>query len=112
MNTEAIPNSHTSTKLFHHQRLFNSFSAKGNIELFANNTDSGESARSELSHLKSALFGCEFIKLFQKSYNMKIESSEFEHGRVYFKQFGAERVKGVCKIMQIQVRQLMTSCLS
>ena len=23
---------------------------------------------------------------------MKIESSEFEHGRVYFKQFGAERV--------------------
>ena len=24
---------------------------------------------------------------------MKIESSEFEHGRVYFKQFGAERVK-------------------
>ena len=24
---------------------------------------------------------------------MKIETSEFEHGRVYFKQFGAERVK-------------------
>ena len=24
---------------------------------------------------------------------MKIESSEFEHERVYFKQFGAERVK-------------------
>ena len=24
---------------------------------------------------------------------MKIVSSEFEHGRVYFKQFGAERVK-------------------
>ena len=23
---------------------------------------------------------------------MKIESTEFEHGRVYFKQFGAERV--------------------
>ena len=37
----------------------NSFSAKGNIELFANNTDSGEPARNELSHLKSALFGCE-----------------------------------------------------
>ena len=33
-----------------------SFSAKGKIELFANNTDSGESARNELSHLKSALF--------------------------------------------------------
>ena len=33
------------------------FSAKGNIELFANNKDSGESARNELSHLKSALFG-------------------------------------------------------
>ena len=39
--------------------LLNSFSAKGNIELFVNNTDSGESARNELSHLKSALFGCE-----------------------------------------------------
>ena len=37
-------------------KQFNSFSAKGNIELFANNTDSGESARNELSHLKSALF--------------------------------------------------------
>ena len=35
---------------------FNSFSAKGNIEGFANNADSGESARNELSHLKSALF--------------------------------------------------------
>ena len=29
---------------------------------------------------------------------MKIESSEFEHGRVYFKQFGAERVKRAEKI--------------
>ena len=36
---------------------FNSISAKGNIELFANNADSDESARNELSHLKSALFG-------------------------------------------------------
>ena len=53
--------------------LVNSFIAKGNIELFANNTDSGESARNELSHLKSA----------QKSYDMKIESFEFEYGRVY-----------------------------
>ena len=34
----------------------NSFSANGNIEVFANNADSGESARDELSHLKSALF--------------------------------------------------------
>ena len=42
-----------------HVKLFNSFSAKGNIELFANNADSGESARNELSHLKSALFGRE-----------------------------------------------------
>ena len=37
----------------------NSFSAKGNIELFANNADSGKSARNELSHLESALFGRE-----------------------------------------------------
>ena len=36
--------------------FINSFSAKGNIEVFASNTDSGESARNELSHLKSALF--------------------------------------------------------
>ena len=36
--------------------IINSFSAKGNIQVFANNTDSGESARNELSHLKSALF--------------------------------------------------------
>ena len=35
---------------------FNSFSATGNIEVFANNADSGEPARDELSHLKSALF--------------------------------------------------------
>ena len=34
----------------------NSFSAKGNIEVSADNADSGESARNELSHLKSALF--------------------------------------------------------
>ena len=34
-----------------------------------------------------------YRNIFQKSYNMNIESSEFEHGRVYFKQFGAERVK-------------------
>ena len=39
--------------------VINSFGAKGNIELFANNADSGESARNELSHLKPALFGCE-----------------------------------------------------
>ena len=44
---------------FEPQIVFNSFSAKGNIELFANNADSGETARNELSHLKSALFGCE-----------------------------------------------------
>ena len=32
------------------------FSAKGNFEVFANNTDSGESARNELLRLKSAYF--------------------------------------------------------
>ena len=36
--------------------FLNPFSAKGNIEVFADNTDSGESACDELSHLKSALF--------------------------------------------------------
>ena len=42
--------------------LFNPFSAKGKIEGFANNTDSGESARNELSHLKSALFAIQLSK--------------------------------------------------
>ena len=37
----------------------NSFGAKGNIVLFANNADSVETARNELSHLKSTLFGFE-----------------------------------------------------
>ena len=41
------------------QMCVNSFSAKGTIELFANNTDSGETVRNKLSNLKSALFGCE-----------------------------------------------------
>ena len=44
-----------SERLMHVYAL-NYFSAKGNIKVFANNTDSGESARNELSHLKSALF--------------------------------------------------------
>ena len=42
--------------------IFNSFSAKGNIDVFANNTDSGESARNELSHLKSAFFAFSLSK--------------------------------------------------
>ena len=36
--------------------LFNSFYANGNVEVFTNIADSGESARNKLSHLKSALF--------------------------------------------------------
>ena len=43
-------------QLYLKNNAFNSFSANGNIELFANNTDSGETVRDELSHLKSALF--------------------------------------------------------
>ena len=60
---------------------------------FANNTDSGESARNELSHLKSALFAFELSKLSKIVLYEKMETPDFEHGRVYFKQFGAERVK-------------------
>ena len=71
---------------------FNSFSAKGNLELFANNTDSGESARNELSHLQSALFASWLSKYSKTIKAYTIESPDFEHGRVYFKQFGAERV--------------------
>ena len=42
-----FPKSYLSVQLFQRQRQ---------IEVLANNTDSGESARNELSHLKSALF--------------------------------------------------------
>ena len=42
--------------------LFNSISSTGNTEVFANNADSGESARNELSHLKSALFAFKLPK--------------------------------------------------
>ena len=35
--------------VIHFLAIFNPFSANGNIEIFANNADSGESARIELS---------------------------------------------------------------
>ena len=53
---------HSQTRIYHVRYqvmspvLVNSFSAKGNIQVFANNTDAGESARNELSRLKSVLF--------------------------------------------------------
>ena len=50
--------SHHEHFLLLQQCFLNSFSAKGNIALFANNAYSGESTRNELSHLKSALFSC------------------------------------------------------
>ena len=74
-------------------KVVTSFSAKGNIELFANNTDSGDSARNELSHLKSALFALWLFKYSKTIKAYTIGSPEFEYGGVYFKQFGAERVK-------------------
>ena len=45
----------------------NSFSAKGNFEVFVNNADSGESARNELL----------VIKLFQKSYYKRNGNARF-----------------------------------
>ena len=53
--------------------LINTFSAKGNIEVFANNPDSGESARNELSHLESALFA---FKLYNYSKTLNIREME------------------------------------
>ena len=41
--------------------VINSFSVTGNTEVFANNADLGESARNELSHLKSALFAFQLL---------------------------------------------------
>ena len=70
--------------------FINSFSAKGNIQVFATNTDSGESAHNKLSHLKSALFA--FV---QNCITWEMDTPDFEQGRVYFKQFGAERVKNI-----------------
>ena len=58
----------------------NSFSAKGNIEVFAINADSGDSARNESKTFKNW------------------EMAYFEHGRVYFKQFGTERVKNMKRL--------------
>ena len=55
----------------------NSFSAKGNIEVFANNTDSGESARNELFHLKSALFAFLFIKIVLNLYYKRNGDARF-----------------------------------
>ena len=63
------------------------FSARGNIELFTNNTDS---ARNELSHLKSALFALYLSKYYKTLITYEKESPKFEHGRVHFKQFGVE----------------------
>ena len=42
-----------------------SFSANGNIEVFANNTDTGKSARNELPHMKSALFAFSLSEYFK-----------------------------------------------
>ena len=83
--------------------MLNRFSAKGNIELSENNTDSGESARNELSHLKSALFGLWLSKYSKHIKAYIIELPDFEHRRVYFKQFGAERVKRILSAIKLNV---------
>ena len=74
------------------QSEFNSFSATGNVEVFANNADSGESARHELSHLESALFAFQLPEKSNTFINGEKDTPNFEHGRIYFKQFDAERV--------------------
>ena len=72
--------------------LFNSISANGNIEIFPNNTDANEKTHNELSDLKSAL-SISDIQLSKTLITLEMERPDFEHGRVYLKQFGAERVK-------------------
>ena len=60
--------------------------------MFSNNTDSGESARNEPSHLKSALLARLSYRNIQKLLlHEKWELPDFENGRDYFKRFGAER---------------------
>ena len=51
----------------------------------------GESARNELSHLKSVWFAFKLLKYLKTFINREMETPKFEHGRVYFKQIVAER---------------------
>ena len=68
--------------------IFNSFSAKGNIQVFANNTDSLRADSPEISIVCLLV-----IKIVQTVITWEMEMPDFEHGRVYFKQFGAKRFK-------------------
>ena len=72
---------------------FNSFSAKGNIEVFANNADSGESAQRAVSP-EISIVCILVIKIFKTPITREMKTPNFKHGRVYFKQFGTGRVKG------------------
>ena len=69
----------------------NSFRAKGNIEVFANNADTSESARDELTHLNLHCLSFSYHNS-PKLLLHERWTPDFEHGRIYFKQFGAERV--------------------
>ena len=72
--------------------IFNSFSAKGNIEFFL------QTMQIHVSQLVTSCLTCNqhcsrfSYKHIPKLLHEQIESANFEHGRVHFKQFGAERV--------------------
>ena len=66
---------------------FNSFRANGNIEIFANKADSGESARSVPSQLKSALFAFKLSNYAKTLIIGEMETSAIVQGRVCFNPF-------------------------
>ena len=83
------------SSLFLFFMLFNSFSAKGNIEVFCKQcrfrwVSSWRAVSPEIS-----IVCLLFMKIVQVLIKWEIETPDFKHGRVYFKQFGAERVKSL-----------------
>ena len=62
----------------------------------ANNADSGEIARDDLSLLKYVLFATRILNFTKFPAGRKMEWSNFQHGRVDFVKFGSERVRQHC----------------
>ena len=51
----------------------------------ANNTDSCESGRNGLSHIKSAVLAFQLLNYSKSIITLKIESSDYEHGSLVYK---------------------------
>ena len=62
------------------------------LKAFAKNADTCETARTEVSLLKSALFTTSTLNLTKFPMELNMELSNFQHGRVDFLKIGSERV--------------------